>query len=187
MYPIQAVPIAIVLIASLVMAVTDLWKFKVYNVLTIPLLLSGFVYHSVVSGAAGIQTSLLGAFFGFGVLLLFFLMGGMGAGDVKLMAACGAWLGLPWTFYLFIASSLAAGIYSIGLLFVGKRFEETRENFKIIWLQLVVIGRHLGTGEQIESELERPDRRCRVVPFAAMMSVGVLALVIWSWGSLLQY
>ncbi len=181
MYPIQAVPIVIVLIASLVMAVTDLWTFKVYNVLTVPLLVSGFVYHGVVAGAAGLQASLLGAFFGFGVLLIFYVMGGMGAGDVKLMAACGAWLGLPWTFYLFIASSLAAGVYSIALLIVGRRFEETRENFKILWMRLVVFGRHLGTGVQIETELERPDRRHRVVPFAAMMLVGSLALVIWSW------
>lgn len=184
MYPIQAVPIAIVLLASLVMAVTDLWKFKVYNVLTIPLLLSGLVYHSVTAGFDGLQASLLGAFFGFGVLAIFFLMGGMGAGDVKLMAACGAWLGLPWTFYLFIASSLAAGVYSIGLVILGNRFKETRENFQLLWMRLVVLRRHLGTGELIESELEHPDRRLRVVPFAAMMLIGGVVLVACSWSSI---
>ena len=181
MEQIQAVPIVIVFTASLVMAVTDVWKFKVYNVLTFPLLLSGLAYHGVVSGVAGFQASLLGALFGFAVLFAFYVMGGMGAGDVKLMAATGAWLGLPWTFYLFIASSLATGVYSAALVVVGRSFAETRENFELLWLRLAVLGRHLGTGERIEATLERSDRRCRVVPFAAMMLVGAVALVIWSW------
>ena len=55
----------------------------------------------------------MGILFGFAALIILYLVGGMGAGDVKLMAALGAWLGMPLTFYVFIASSLAAGIYSI--------------------------------------------------------------------------
>ena len=115
---VQAVPIMIVLLAALITTVTDLWKFKIYNVLTVPLLISGLVYHCIVGGLPGLGASLLGAVFGFGMFLFFYVMGGMGAGDVKLMAAIGAWLGLPLTFHVFIASSLAAGLYSVILLVV---------------------------------------------------------------------
>jgi prepilin peptidase CpaA len=177
-YPIQAVPIVVVFTASLVMAVTDVWKFKVYNVLTLPLLLSGLAYHAVVGGVAGFSGSLAGALFGFAVLLAFYVMGGMGAGDVKLMAAVGAWLGLPWTFYLFIASSLAAGVYSVVLLVMGRNLAETWENFQILWLRVAILGRHLGTGHRVEAEVNRPDRRHRLVPFAAMMMVGLTALLL---------
>src|SRR5262245_16625871 len=108
--------VAIVLAASLVAAVTDLWKFRVLNVVTLPVLLTGLVYHTVAGAisdagwTAGFLNSLLGALFGFGILFAFYVMGGMGAGDVKLMAALGAWLGMLLTLYVFIASSLATGL-----------------------------------------------------------------------------
>jgi prepilin peptidase CpaA len=175
---VPAFPIAVVLIAALVTTVTDLWKFKIYNALTVPLLLSGLAYHGVVGGVSGFGWSLAGALFGFAVLLVFYVMGGMGAGDVKLMAAVGAWLGLPWTFYVFIASSLAAGVYSVILLVVGRNLVETWENFQILWLRVTILGRHLGTGHLIEAEVNRPDRRRRLVPFAAMMMVGLMALLL---------
>src|SRR5262245_37379138 len=108
-----AVPVIVVLTAVLVAAVTDIWKFKVYNVLTLPLLAAGLLYHGFRFELAD---SLLGILFGFAALVPLYLVGGMGGGDVKLMAAVGAWLGMPLTFYVFLASSLAAGLYSIGLV-----------------------------------------------------------------------
>jgi prepilin peptidase CpaA len=176
---VQAVPIIVVLVAALITTVTDLWRFKIYNVLTLPLLLSGLVYHFLVGGTGGLAASLLGAVFGFAVLLLFYVMGGMGAGDVKLMAAVGAWLGLPLIFYVFIASSLAAGLYSVFLLVASHSVNETWTNFQILWLRLVILGRHLGTGQRIEAAVKQPDRRLRLVPFAAMLMVGTVALLVW--------
>ncbi len=176
---VQVVPNIIVLLFALVTTVTDLWKFKIYNVVTVPLLISGLVYHSIVGGIPGFGASLLGAVFGFGILVLFYVMGGMGAGDVKLMAAVGAWLCLPLTFHVFIASSLAAGLYSVVLLVVNSSLVETWTNLQILWLRMMVIGRHLGTGERIEALVNQPDRRLRVVPFAAMVMVGTVALIFW--------
>src|SRR5260370_3422376 len=105
-------------------------------------------------------------------------MGRMVAGDGKLMAAVGAWLGLPWTFYLFIASSLATGVYSVVVLVMGRNLAETWENFQILWLRVAILGRHLGSGHRVEAEVNRPDRRRRLVPFAAMMMVGLTALLL---------
>ena len=45
MFSMPAVPIMIVLLAAFVAAITDIWKFKVYNALTVPLLVSGLLYH----------------------------------------------------------------------------------------------------------------------------------------------
>jgi prepilin peptidase CpaA len=174
----QAVPIVVVLVAAMITTVTDIWRFKVYNILTVPLLISGVVYHTAVGGLHGLGGSLLGLVFGFAILLGFYVMGGMGAGDVKLMAAVGAWLGLPLTFKVFIASSLAAGVYAVILLVVGRSLSETWINFQILWLRVLVLGRHLGTGERIEVEVNRPDRRQRLIPFAAMVMVGAIALIV---------
>jgi prepilin peptidase CpaA len=176
-----SIPIIIVVAAALIAAVTDVWKFKVHNALTLPLLLSGLIYHGVVEGASGLAGSVLGALFGFGALIGLYLLGGMGGGDVKLMAALGAWLGMPLTFFVFVASVVAAGVYAVVLVVAYGRVRETWINFLIICHRLAAIGRHLGAEDRIESELNRADRRQRFVPFAAMVAVGLIATLVWIW------
>ena len=50
MNTIVSVPVLVASVAALIAAVTDVRSFKVYNSLTIPLLLSGLVYHGFVGG-----------------------------------------------------------------------------------------------------------------------------------------
>jgi prepilin peptidase CpaA len=181
MYDSTAVPVTIVFAAVLVAAVTDIWKFKVYNALTLPLLATGLIYHGF---RYEITDSLLGILFGFAALVPLYIVGGMGAGDVKLMAAVGAWLGMPLTFYVFIASSLAAGLYSIGLVAWTGRLGETVVNLHIMWLRLASVGRYLGGDDKVEREVRRSDRRKRIIPFAAMVAIGLVATLLWFGGGL---
>jgi prepilin peptidase CpaA len=117
--------------------------------------------------------------FGFAALFVLYILGGMGAGDVKLMAGIGAWLGMPLTFYVFIASSLAAGLYAAGLVVWTGRVAETVVNLQILWLRLASVGRFLGADDKVEVEVSRTDRRKRIIPFAAMVAVGLVATLIW--------
>jgi prepilin peptidase CpaA len=173
--------VTIVLVAAFVAAITDIWKFRVYNALTLPLLALGIAYHGVVSGLAGFSDSLLGALFGFSSLIVVYALGGMGAGDVKLMAAIGAWLGMPLTFFVLIASSMVAGVYAVVLVVWWGRVGETVVNLHILWLRLTTIGRYLGADDRVETEIRRPDRRSRVIPFAAMVATGLIATLGWIW------
>jgi prepilin peptidase CpaA len=168
------IPISVVLIAVLVTAVTDVWKFKIHNLLTLPLLASGLIYHAVVGGWGGCAASLLGALIGFCPLIVLYILGGMGAGDVKLMAGVGAWLGPLLTFYVFLASSLAAGVYALVIIFMYQRTSETWVNLQIAWHRISAVGRYLGAEERVEAEVARPDRRGRIIPFAAMIALGIL-------------
>jgi prepilin peptidase CpaA len=174
------VTVIVVFVAVAITAVTDLWKFKVYNALTLPLLCSGLVYHGLMGGPPDFTGSFLGALFGFGVLLTFYVMGGMGGGDVKLMAAVGAWLGLPQTFYVFIASSLAAGCYAVFLIFAHGRMTETWLNLRILWYRALAFGRYLGAEDRVEAAVSYADRGSRLIPFAAMVAVGVVVTFAWS-------
>ena len=173
----SAVPVIIVLTAVLIAAATDIWKFKVYNALTLPLLAAGLLYHGFRHDLAD---SLLGVMFGFAALVPLYIVGGMGAGDVKLMAAVRDWLGIPLTFYVFIASSLAAGVYAVGLVVWTGRVGETVVNLHIMWLRLASVGRYLGADDQVELEVRRSDRRKRIIPFAAMVAIGLVATLIWT-------
>src|SRR5213592_4142048 len=97
------IPVVVVLVACITLAFIDVCKYKIYNVFTYPLLLAGLVYHEAMGGLPDLSNSLLGTLLGFSLLLPFYALGGMGGGDVKLMAAVGAWLGLPLTFVVFLA------------------------------------------------------------------------------------
>jgi prepilin peptidase CpaA len=177
--PDVSIPFAVVIAGTAISAVTDFWRFKVYNVLTIPLLFSGLIYHGLMSGGPGFSVSLLGAIFGFGILIIPYVMGGMGAGDVKLMSAVGAWLGLLLTFRVFIASSIAAGIYALVLITMSRKLLETWVNMQILWHRVTVFGRYLGADDRVESAVNQDDRRKRVIPFAAMVAVGIIATLMW--------
>jgi prepilin peptidase CpaA len=176
LYP---VPIALVLAAALIAAVTDVWKFKVYNLLTFPLLASGLLYHTIYGGTAGLAGSIVGALAGFTLMIMLYTMGGMGAGDVKFVTALGAWLGLPLTLYVLMAGCIATGVYAAILLVTASSLRETLLNIQILWLRLVCLGRHLGSEDRVEAEVKRPDRRRRLIPFSAMIALGLIATVLY--------
>jgi prepilin peptidase CpaA len=173
------VPIVLVLAAALIAATTDVWKFKVYNLLTLPLLASGLIYHAIQGGPPGLAGSIFGAVAGFGLMIVLYTMGGMGAGDVKFVTALGAWLGLPLTLYVLIAGCIAAGVYAAILLVTAVSLRETLLNIQILWLRLACLGRHLGYEDRVEVELNQHDRRRRLIPFSAMIAIGLVATVGW--------
>jgi prepilin peptidase CpaA len=179
--PLPFLPICVVLTSGLVAAVTDLRAFKIHNALTIPLLLTGLLYHGLLGGPDGLSGSVLGALFGFGVLFFFYLLGGIGGGDVKLMAGVGAWLGWPLTLVVFVVASVAAGLAGLVLIVANGRVRETSTNLKLLWFRLVAAGRYLGAEDQVETEVRRTDRRQRLIPFGAMIALGTLVPLVWAW------
>ncbi len=100
--------------------VTDLWQRKIYNCLTIPACVTGIVYHGLNTGLwNGGFFSLKGFGAGFLILLIPFMMGYVGGGDVKLFAGLGAWLGISGVLNLALYSSIAGGILALGLILVA--------------------------------------------------------------------
>ena len=175
-------PVIVVVIATCIAAVTDLWKFKVYNALTIPLLVTGVAYHAYHDGWHGLGFSLIGIALGFGILIGLYVLGGVGAGDVKLLAAIGAWLGFTSTLYVFVVAGLAAGAYAVVVLCLRGGFASVASEALIIWYQARNLAAHLGADETIEEVLKRDDHRRRLIPFAAILAIGVVAVVLW-WGA----
>lgn len=185
-FSMSAVPVVVVLGAACFAAATDVWRFKVYNALTFPLLFSGLAYHGVLDGAAGLESSLAGLLFGFGALLFPYMLGAMGAGDVKFVAAVGAWLGFAPMLSILIVGCLATGAYAIVLMVYHGGYRQTWVSLQLIFMRLAMIGRHFGAEDNVETvqALAKSDeRRQRLIPFSAMIGVGIIATFAWSiWG-----
>jgi prepilin peptidase CpaA len=94
---------------SLGIARWDLKTRRIPNVLTLGDALAGLGFQWGYRGLPGLWDGLAGAGLGFTLLLVPYLLGGMGAGDVKASAALRAWLGLRRAFALFIYMGIGGG------------------------------------------------------------------------------
>ena len=175
-------PLIVVACGTLVAAGTDLWKFKVYNALTFPLIVSGPIASALLGGPEGLKASLLGAALGFGILAVFFAMGGVGAGDVKLLTAIGAWLGPYLTAQVFVASALAGGLYAVTLLALRGGAREAIAGVGLVVHRLQSPGLLAPPESGIAEEVRRADRRRRLIPFAAMTCLGFF-VTLARWGN----
>lgn len=112
----DALPVYLLITILLIAVITDLRSMRIPNWLTFPAILAGLVSHGITQGLDGLLFSIYGLGLGFAMMLLPFILGVMGAGDVKLMAAVGAFLGLKGVFNAFIWTSLAGGAYALVVL-----------------------------------------------------------------------
>ncbi|WP_106766706.1 A24 family peptidase [Paenibacillus faecalis] len=103
---------------------TDVRTMTISNLLTVPAMALGLAYHGVTNGWEGILFSVKGWAVGFLIVLVMYFIGAVGAGDVKLFGAIGAWCGLWFTLQAIVYSVLFAG--AIGLFILIWR----RETFK---------------------------------------------------------
>jgi len=145
--------IAIAGFLGIAASVEDLKRRTISNWIPLAALAGGLICHSLDQGWHGAGTAALGALSGFGVFLIFYLLGGMGGGDVKLMAGFGALLGAS---RLFEAALLTAGIGGI--------------------MAAVVLGVSWLRSRSRKDTEEKPTPK--TIPYAPAIAIGVwLALV----------
>ena len=104
-------------VVLIVAAVIDGKILKVPNWLTFPFILSGLIYWTLASGLSGLGFSLAGGFVGMMLLLVLRNVGGMGAGDVKLLTGVGTWLGTYITLWVFAATAIVGGIMAAWMIY----------------------------------------------------------------------
>jgi len=103
----MTIQVWIAVLVGLAATIDDLARRQIANWIPVAALAGGFGWQIGRNGWQGGLTALLGAVAGFGVFLIFYLLGGMGGGDVKLMAGFGALLGAG---QLFEAALWTAGV-----------------------------------------------------------------------------
>lgn len=119
MEPILALPLTA---GMSIAAVWDLKTQKIPNLLTYPMMFFGLVFHGVSSGMPGLGFSGTGLIVGTGIFLIPYLLGGMGAGDAKLMGGVGAILGSTGVIIAAVISVLIGLVYAIVLLLIYRDY-----------------------------------------------------------------
>jgi prepilin peptidase CpaA len=107
------------LIVLAVATITDLRSRRIPNWLVLPFMLAGICVSGWLHGWSGIGKSLAGLALGALLLGVFFMLGGMGMGDVKLCAAIGAWIGPTQLLFALLITSMAGGVMALCWAAVG--------------------------------------------------------------------
>jgi len=132
-------PVKLVCVILVVAAWIDGKQLRVPNWITFPMVLSGIVYNTYLNGWAGLGDSLLGMTVGLLTLLPLYAVGGMGAGDVKLMAGIGAWLGATVTWWAFVATVVVGAVMAVCMVLYKKAFQKHYTQFLMIFMEWTTI------------------------------------------------
>lgn len=134
------------LLTGLAAATEDVWRRQISNWIPLSLLTAGFLIQVLEDGWRGFGSSLSGCALGFAIFLVFYLAGGLGGGDVKLMAAFGALLGPTSTFTAaWIAAILGAFAAVVYLAWMKLRKQET-SGLSIPYAPAIVLGCWIAMG-----------------------------------------
>ncbi|HHW15700.1 MAG TPA: hypothetical protein GXX28_12345 [Firmicutes bacterium] len=183
---------AIVLLA----AAGDVRSRRIPNLLTLPGLVLGLLLGALAAGWMGFWQSLLGAAAGLGLLFLPFALGGLGAGDVKLLAMVGAFGGPAFAFRSFLAAALIGGAASALLLWRAGRLGATLR--VALWNTAALVSSALpflplrplptdagGRGAAGEAGGEAPAASAApaaaTLPYGVAITLGTVAAWLWSW------
>jgi prepilin peptidase CpaA len=149
-------------------ALTDYRTKRIPNWLTLPAAIAGLVFSALAPGGIGLVASLAGFAVGMALLLLPWLLGGGGMGDVKMLAALGTWLGPIGILVAFGLGSILAAFGMIAVLTASTMahgFSSTRRRY---------VAAAAGGGQAAA-----PTKARRVLPFAVPMALSTWLVLAW--------
>lgn len=125
------------IVLAVIAGSTDWRSRRIPNWLTVPGFVVGVTLSTIFSGWSGLKDSLLGTGLAFALLLPFWLLKSLGAGDLKFAAALGAYTGPGRLIDILIGSVFVAGVMALGLVIYKGRLLETIRNIGHILVSLV--------------------------------------------------
>lgn len=158
-------------------SVTDILSRRIPNLFLATALSLAFITHGVGGGVTGVLDSVIGLAVGLGILMPFYVLGGTGAGDVKLLGVVGALLGVKGVLVAGAATLIAGGL--LGIAWLIWRFADA-------WLsaQFAFIARFKSAGLLPMATL-MPDTNLKgtTIPYAPAIACGTF-FAIWYLGML---
>ena len=154
------------LLCAGVAAFTDLRSRRIPNWLTGPALLGGLLLHLAIGGPLQALWALLSGFIAGAVFLVFFLAGGMGAGDVKLISALATIAGLASVRDLLLSTVIAGALFALVFAALRGQLRHTLRNV------VTLIGHHQTHGLEPHAELNVRNGSNLRLPYALPIAAG---------------
>lgn len=156
---------AAVVIVALVAAICDIRTHRIPNVLTFGAAAVGMAFSVWQHGLPGLGWSAAGWLTAVALFFPFFALRGIGAGDVKLLGALGAWLG-PWNaLYLAALTAIAGGVMALAIVCLQSSARHTLRNVWLMFTTWRVIGVRPIPGLTLETS--RGPKLAYAIPIAA--------------------
>lgn len=159
-------------VALSISLITDIKDRRILNIVTLPVITFAFMYYTLVGGWNGFLYSGQGFIVGFSLLLIPYILGGMGAGDVKLMAAIGALMGTSFVFQSFIYTALIGGAISLFIIVKQNGFWNPLKNllFNVTFLK----------GNLGSLVINKEDKSTRITfPYGVAIVLGTVCNLLW--------
>jgi prepilin peptidase CpaA len=120
--------------------VTDLRSRRIPNLLTFGGAIAALAFHTTTGGRAGFLTATGGWALAVLLFLLPFALGGLGGGDVKLVAALGAWVGPEQTLWIVLYTGVAGGIMALVVAAARGYLRRAISNVRLLLAHWSVVG-----------------------------------------------
>jgi len=146
----------------------DVRERKIPNSITGPGIVSGLLLHLGVGGWTGLGHSAVAGLLAGGIFFVIYMAGGMGAGDVKLMAAVGCLAGLPQLELVMVGTVVSGGVLALGVALYNCRLLETAHNV------VALVVHHSQAGLRPHPELNLSNARTLRLPYALPIATGCL-------------
>src|SRR5262245_1764439 len=166
----------LVSVVLIVAATIDGFELKVPNWVTFPFIVSGWLYSTIAFGWEGLGWSLLGTVIGLALLLPAYAIGGMGAGDVKLLAGVGAWVYGTHTVYAFAVSAIVGALLAVGMVLVRKGWKKHAAQFMVIVNEILVIR----NPERLATIAAERKPTMLLLPYGIPIAIGTIGYFVWT-------
>ena len=172
---------SILLALTILIARSDLLHYRISNRAVLLTLMIGLVWNASDALWMGAAMGIVGVLVGFVLLVPFYAIGGVTAGDVKWLAALGAWYGPRGIVGVFIVSSILLGVFclvSIAYRYIAMVRQKTpRSGLAIESRGIRGLGSStIGNKAQIDDVYCSVDRRSVLIPYAVPVAIGVLMI-----------
>jgi prepilin peptidase CpaA len=131
---------AVALVIGALACATDLRSARIPNILTFGAILAGVLFHALAPNGSGVAAAALGLVAGLLVFFPIFALGALGAGDVKLMAALGTWIGWQPVLTVALYGAVAGGVLAVVLAMWRGYLRKALQNIGALVKYWAVVG-----------------------------------------------
>jgi prepilin peptidase CpaA len=171
----DSILLCVALVLAVLAAALDLQQRRIPNWLTYPGILAGFGLRAVFFGWKGLLSALVGCLLAGGIMLIFYAVQAMGAGDVKLLAAIGALTGPHQAIGVLLATAIFGGILGIVYAISKGRMISTLKNVGS------VLRFHAVSGMQSHPEVNLDNPEALRMPYGLAIALGTLYMFTSIW------